>query len=59
MVLPSGQFVDLLHIGINDIGYRLIEAVDSLFRLEEDIGVLGSTTCHRMFWVESPVTKFL
>ena len=59
MILASGNFCHFIHIVLNDIRHCIIETVTCLFRLEENIRILCSTTCDGVFWIESPVTEIL
>jgi len=59
MILPTGDFGNLLHIGFNDIGNSIVKFVTRFPGLEENIGILGSTSCYGMFRIKGTIAERL
>ena len=56
-IVASGQFLNLLHIVIHNVGHSLIVLVADLTMSKEGVGILGHTTHNGMLGVEGTGTE--
>ena len=57
MILAAGQFLDLGHIGLDDLGNRVIVGVGDFTLLEVDVRILRGSPHHRVIRVQGPAAE--